>query len=479
LSGLGGLRENITNVLRKKTDNDDGSTRSPSIGSPVLGNRGRSDNEMTGRPDSRPSPNEKIKGRSRGYTARDATLQTDSTRDFADFIRSTGPDRKTQTLPPAPVPTLANTTKASTQSTQRSTSINSLGALGPLNQSPVLPQISSNSGIKYKQSYAPREARGTDNASNYGLIDFIRNGPNPGKDNRPGKEIAPFRYSMDDDDLRPAVETINLDAHPGGLATEIDGHRSSISTMATMQTVNTYNSHAPLVPAKNRTSPILSSSNNDRIQKSVQKKAMESAESDGVTRYRNKDPYALDVSDDDDDDDIFGGATTSTKPKQSNSRIKPKTSLGEFMTDSNIASAIRTGYEPVKKVPIRSVSPNITASPSTTVAAASPLIGSTASSPKPGSNGLGIDRKAVSVPVKIPRLGPKLQVKPERESNSTNDLADFLRNSGPPPGPTASKSEYSSGAPSPNIGSSRSGKFTDDVKSKAKFWNRKRHTDLP
>ncbi|KAF2224019.1 hypothetical protein BDZ85DRAFT_280638 [Elsinoe ampelina] len=473
----GGSSPRIGNLLQRK-QGDDGSIKSPSIGSSDKSNRGRTGSTATQdsrRSISRPSVRNKSKTRA-GLMAREPTVQTDSTRDFADFIRSTGPDREPRTL----VPALTNRT-SEVADAQRASSISgrSISGLGRSEEmAPAMPQVSENAGIKYKRSLAPREARGSEPTGNDGLIDFIRTGPGSGKqDARPSKDIAPFRYSMDSDDMRLPVETINLDdptrnpsMTPSMANGSYDHHRGSVSTMATMQTMNTYNSHAPLVSNRGGTSissPISLGGNTTPKLNTQPKKSRTTKNSDGVTRYRNKDPYAIDISDEDDDDEEeedLGPRIPQLPPNPPPSPPQPQAST--------------TG------VPSANAGPNAIA-PNRSVVT------------KTASGGI------------IPRnpnrnRAPADDGMARRKETSTRDLADFFRDSAPPgdgpvggkaaammggggggPGGAGAGGRYVAGkdqlfggaAPSPNIGNGAEGKRGEEKK--GKFWSRKRYLDLP
>lgn len=511
-----GSRDDLSNVLKKK--NPDMGGRSPSLKSPSVGSsdksaRGRSGSsatEKTGRSTSRPSVRNKSRTRA-GFVAREAAVQTSSISDFADFIRSTGPDREPQTLIPAlqnaaaqrqasvsamegrapsisGASTVSPTRQSSLASPTRGASVSGpprqASVSGPIRQSSVSgPQMSESTGIKYKRNYVAREARGSQSTSNAGLIDFIRTGPNPAKDNMPSKDIAPFRYSMDSDEMREAV--INLD--------EPTGHRASVSTMNTMQTMMTYNSHAPLVPGGRQPSISMSTSprggSTPRLQAAPaakpQKQSSYTTDAEGVRRYRNKDPYAIDISDDeyeDDGVDLFATTTAQQQPPRKSiagSSINHSSrsgSLGPFMSDSNTAYTTDASTDPrslssSSRGPLSAGLSNPTpSSPPLPAPAAPPAAASSPAAPSHHQPGR----------VVIPRNPnrPKLEVRgaatgARGDSGSTRDLADFFKNSGPIEGPP---SMNSSAAPSPNIGGT-GGK--EKGEGKGKFWQRKRYLDMP
>ncbi|KAF4550409.1 Hypothetical protein D9617_17g046770 [Elsinoe fawcettii] len=532
----GGSSPRIGNLLHKK-QGDEGSMKSPSIGSSdkSRGRTGSTATQESRRSISRPSVRNKSKTRA-GLMAREPTVQTDSTRDFADFIRSTGPDREPRTL----VPALTNRT-SEVADAQRASSISGRSITGmPRSDDPAppIPQVSENAGIKYKRSLAPREARGSEPTGNDGLIDFIRTGPNSGKqDSRPSKDIAPFRYSADSDDLRVPVEAISLDdpnrnpsMTPSMANGSYGGHRGSVSTMATMQTMNTYNSNAPLVSNRGGgsiSSPNQGGSTTPKLGGSQPKKASATKNSDGVTRYRNKDPYAIDFSDDDDEDEEedIGPRIPQLprKPLSPQKSPQPKSSptrspLSQSLPFTPSSSSPRIQPPPASGLALNGVS--YQPPPTTTAAPPSPPkpTAETTGVPSAGAGPNTIAPPARSVVTKtasggiIPRNPNRGQARDDgmarRKETSTRDLADFFRDSAPPDaGPTgkaaammggsgagtgsgggsgggggryvAGKDQLFGGggaAPSPNIGNGG----REKEEKKGRFWGRsKRYLDMP
>ncbi|KAF2151415.1 hypothetical protein K461DRAFT_295471 [Myriangium duriaei CBS 260.36] len=481
LAKFNGSQNDLASALKKKMAAEN--PRSPSLNSPSIGSsdksgRGRSGSaatEKTGRSSSRPSVRNKSRTRA-GFMAREPTVQTDSTRDFADFIRSTGPDREPQTLVPALTtqrqPSIGGRSQRQPSiSAQRQPSVT--GVTSPQRSGSLAgPQISETAGIKYKRNYAPREARGSEPDGNAGLIDFIRSGPTPAKSNVPSKDIAPFRYSMDSDEMREAV--INLD--------EPDGHRASISTMNTMHTMMTYGSHAPLVNGRQQsvsTSPMGGST--PRLAPETQKPKKSSnyvTNADGVQRYRNKDPYAIDISDDE-DEEFLSPPRGKSGSAQHTSR-SGSTSLGPFMSDTDASSDPRSlpssrtpTAPPTSGLALNGVSFQPASTPVSQPAPQSPTArsGSMASlsAPTPKSAAAAVPGRVV-IPRNPNRPKPELRAAGGRaESSSTRDLADFFKNSAPPP----------SSAPSPNIGSSSVSEKKEKEGGKGKFWSRRRYLDMP
>ncbi|GAB7343580.1 hypothetical protein MBLNU457_1583t1 [Dothideomycetes sp. NU457] len=450
-----GSREDVTKpVLSKRpTLSTVNSYEGHRAGSPLAEDRGRSGSVATtksGRSSSRPAVRNKSKTRA-GLQAREPTVQTDSTRDFADFIRSTGPDKEPQTLVPALTTRKASVRNVNTGST------------------PV-PAVSQNAGIKIKSSLQAREPK-SENSGSSDLAALIRGGPN---DKSPNHSTASFAREA----------------------------RNSASTTAT---VATYNSRAPLVPNGNAQPAYMSTTPTQNQMKASP------ASNDGRTRYRNKDPYAIDISDEDEDDEdndltALPKQGTTILPERKQSTGPAGGSLGDFLRTENVTTSTDSAL-PASGLALDGVAYN-PSSYGTTLPLAQPeptirpaQITSTISStsdttaPKKGY----IPRNPYRKTSIEPTTGPRSARMNAIHSSGTADLADFLRNSGPDVRPApkplsaapvpataanravgagaGAKREFSGGAPSPNIGG---GTKAGEKEKKGKFWQRsKRYADLP
>ena len=142
--------------------------------------------------------------------ARDARVENDNIRDFADFIRSTGPEQ-TKTLPKLPEKsgsrpmTAVSSTRTSPKGpvpTSPRTLMKAQPGLNPI----IAPLISENKAIKKGRTrLQAREPTISRNDESSDLIDFIRQGPpverNDGK-HRIHRAVAPFRSTRDSDDMQ-------------------------------------------------------------------------------------------------------------------------------------------------------------------------------------------------------------------------------------------------------------------------------------
>lgn len=147
--------------------------------------------------------------------ARDPRFEKDNTLDFADFIRSTGPERD-----PNPTPKMSpRPTTTSGLSTSASPSPRSISASQPASPRRVPKKLSkSSSGLgssvtprkvqpapSAKPALKPREAIVPFGDQSSDLIDFIRQGPPLDRSDgahRISRTVAPFRTTMDSDEIR-------------------------------------------------------------------------------------------------------------------------------------------------------------------------------------------------------------------------------------------------------------------------------------
>lgn len=218
------------------------------------------------------SPNKPAIFRSKNVIGvpRDAQIDRSSgIRDLADYVRSTGPVNDDQLPRPLTArPTSPTTNKIPLQVTAGS----------PTVWTPHKARRQSN-------RLQARDARPSRHAESTALIDFIREGPPraPG-DHRIDRHVAPFRTTMDSDDLNGLVSSLPKDS----------SEEFGVPSIAT-----TNNSNTPLVGNEARMGavpqPTIAASRTDDP----------AAEANGMpkrTRRRVKDPYAIDDSDDDDNE---------------------------------------------------------------------------------------------------------------------------------------------------------------------------------
>lgn len=305
--------------------------------------------ERRRRSTSRPSPRNTSSSRN-GRTAREPQVMTESTRDFADFIRSTGPNKDQEVQPitnPANKSTtsLASSMRSVSTGASRSPSVASSragedersksitkSAMIAQNIPPIPPMPapgSSGSGMK-KSGMQARAASGSQGGTNE-LIDFIRSGPEqPPGEHRIPRSVAPFRSTMDSDqfaglEARGSREESQEARPPLRLDTSVGEERTAKkpASMASRSPTSTARARARSrtgASAAGSPAPAVMTpsgqprklSNRDYMATrpispaSLRGKApppTTSHDSPEPTRkrYRNKDPYAIDYSDDEDE----------------------------------------------------------------------------------------------------------------------------------------------------------------------------------
>lgn len=215
-----------------------------------------------------------------GIQARDARVPRESVNDFADFIRSTGPAVDNS---PAPVPLVA---AEKTAAIKKDTGLRRLAS-----QNKNRPRLQA------------RDAAVDNRGDNSDLIDFIRRGPPGAHNHHIPRHVAPFRSTMDSDQMAGAAGGKAVDA------TLPDIRNSRASTSVTDTTLTSVQSSI------NSQSALL---RNDRQTGVIEEEGMMPKR----TRRRVRDPYAIDFSDEEDDDDL----DLAVKPPP-----KREESLAEFL----------------------------------------------------------------------------------------------------------------------------------------------------
>lgn len=226
------------------------------------------------------SPISQVSNRSKStmHQARGPRVTSDSVRDFAQFIRSTGPGAGDVSGRVA-----GNTTHLRDGS-------ESLGASRP----DTAQSASSRTTARPRESYnsnrprlQAREASGHNSGKTSDLIDFIREGPPGASTHRIPRTVAPFRNTMDSEDL-VLMETArdnNARMTPSLAST---GAESTSSSRAPLL-AQTNPSDAPPIPRRKRRGP--------------------------------RDPYAIDFSDDDDFEEISVTTKSSNAPRTEESLL--------------------------------------------------------------------------------------------------------------------------------------------------------------
>ena len=260
----------------------------------------------TGRPVTSPS-------KFRHGQPRDAKVELNTSRDLADYLRSTGPQSDSQ-LPQAlvsrPATSANQPTPTARSATQQSPSIEQ--SRTPTKAGRQAPLYSPDGSVTGRPSatttwrtsgasrFQPREAQVSKKATTSALADFIREGP-PRKagEHRIPRTVAPFRTTMDSDDLNGLMSPVDRD-QPGRISASSTRDSSTIS----QSVQSSVNSHTALLDrSKNakqgagtigvRTKPSMTSSSSQSTAKDAAPKRKQ---------RRVRDPYAIDDSDDDIED---------------------------------------------------------------------------------------------------------------------------------------------------------------------------------
>jgi hypothetical protein len=242
---------------------------------------------------------------------RDAKVESSTSRDLADYLRSTGPESDNQ-LPralvsqpatsnsqapptvrsavqqPQPVEQSRTTTKASGQAP-----LHSLDAAIPSGK----PSTTATSRTSGSSRYVPRDAQISKNSTTSALADFIREGPpRAAGDHRIPRTVAPFRTTMDSDDLNGLVSSTDKDRPARSSAASTQD-----SSTVSRSVQSSVNSHTGLLDRSKKTKPG-QSTNGMRTGTSTISSSSQSTAREAMPKQKQRkvrDPYAIDDSDDD------------------------------------------------------------------------------------------------------------------------------------------------------------------------------------
>jgi hypothetical protein len=380
--------------------------------------------------------------------AREPRIQSESMRDFADFIRSTGPVNG-ESQPVQPFVSLSSAPRAKSPPTANTSAINSLGRRLSGRQSTIQSTTSAageGPSARPRIHMEPRSAA-TQRSGNDDLIDFIRQGP-PGAGNgqhRIPRAVAPFRTTVDSDQFeRMLDENGNVESAYG----------SQVST-ASKTTHASANSRTGLLPAANVVQPAYSNTPQNLTGSLTNPEPQITR-----TRRRVKDPYAIDT--DDEDEDLLTALPKSSRRQEEsmldflNTMEPPPSNEPQPLLINGAAAAAAIARA-------RSAS-NGTSHGGPTSSTVNQRNG-----PTVVKNGKPNPLFSTNITSDAPKAHrPRLQARDAGSNDSraaksaTNDLADFLRTSGPPEPPR--------GPASPPPGTL---KREESKRSTTKFWRRK------
>lgn len=410
--------------------------------------------------------------------AREPQIRDDSMRDFADFIRSTGP-KPGQEKPVQPFVNISGNGPASTNN-----SSSSLSRKTSVKQNGTRPI--DGPSAKLRMNMEPRSPAGLSNG-NDDLIDFIRQGPPSSNQGQPRipRNVAPFRTTVDSD---------QFDTMLGSHGNVESAYGSTASTLDSKASAQTINSRTGLLPEPKVVQPAYSN------QPQKLHGSMNSNEPVITkTRRRVKDPYAIDFSDEDDDEDddeltalppsSHSNPSLNAPPPMSAPRSTPRSapapkpapprqeSLMDFLKDMEPPSNTTAGapqpfllsQDTIAKARARAAAGK--SSSSSTLSSTNNTQRNPSGVPSSSSYGqlsaIGSDAPRAYKPrlqARAPEIGNP-RTGPGR--TGTSELADFLRDSGPPEPvgrPQLSRKESNGGE-----------------EKKKRFWSRSKKTygDLP
>lgn len=363
-----------------------------------------------------------------------------NTRDLADYARSTGPEN------PAQLPKALGTRPPTAPSPKTDLSLREK-ALGEDSRP-------STSKPTNRLKYQARDAKVPRTADSSDLIDFIREGPPraPGE-HRIDRHVAPFRTTMDSDDLNALAPPPELDSK--GRNSDGSAQESNVTVKSMPSSMN---SRTGLLDSMNRAAgkPMNGAS-------AVPKQPV-IPETDGMpqrTRRRVRDPYAIDFSDEEDEMEEFQAPQKRRTDEESLVDFLRNTAPPPGMTTQPILAAIPSPTQPDTASMIKrtgsssklkdflpgggSSHKGISSTNGNGVSSAGrPTNTAREESPHLTQTGSKLDRYKPTSPthaahVDRNRTQNKSRVQPRDaatgiNSSNTADLAAYLKNSGPPPG---------------------------------------------
>lgn len=391
-----------------------------------------------------------------GRLARESRINAESTRDIAEFIRSTGPTNE-----PKPVLPFVSTKLPSNYSSPfRSSSVSSGKNSRGLTASQSADSKSSTStGGRRRPYMEPRNAAVTPANDTADLIDFIRQGPPSsmnGQQPRIPRTVAPFRTTMDSEDFGGLGERESETSLNQSLGHTSVNSRTGLLPSTSVQQTAAISSNSP-----QRTVPSTTAlSNSTNVSSSVPD--MEPTRK----RYRVKDPYAIDS--DDEDEDLL------TALPHQKARKETLTEFLKAMEEESDSRPSRNGGGGGRGGTAGAAAAATSASRTATQTAASR---SAAVYRNDSGVGDGSTRSNRVIPsASTTAAKPKYEIRSAggipsgrgpraTERSTTSDLADFLRNSGPPDPKMAT--------PAPLVNAQvANGKDAREGKGGIKFWKR-------
>lgn len=352
---------------------------------------------------------------------KDAKPVADSTRDFAGSVKSSGADG------PASAREATKSPDAASKPTRRFSDATELSKKFIRPGSGLSNSIRNTTGprLQARSAVAPRGEQTSE------LIDFIREGPPTPGSHRISRSVAPFRNTMDSDDMNNAASRASGESTPNGsMATK--SHTSLGSRTGLLDSSNRANAKADAPAPTSAPSGGAKAFDDDPMPVRKQR--------------RVRDPYAID---DDDDEELEELLRLEEKPQ------RKEESLIDFLRsepppdfDSNPQPLVTTNVTAASSkspssltsasaMKARFLRNNTEKSPTSKTSKSS--LRSTQTDPRPSGQSdyatkVGIERNGGNKPAAV-HVTHGIAM-PKRQTD-TSDLADFLKNTGPPEPPRA------------------------------------------
>lgn len=348
-------------------------------------------------------------------SARDARPAQDSTREIAEFIKSTGPATPTSSQAGSPAPTI-NGARSSRRQSTISASTNNTNSTYNTNKSSKSRQSTRNT--RRPQARTPAETKRSQTSE---LIDFIREGPPQPGAHRIPRSVAPFRNTIDSEDLQyDSVQQNEKDAATNG----------SMASSAPNKSMTSLGSRTGLLESANRP--------NAQVKVAPPAKPVVQDDPMPVRKQRRvPDPYAID---DDDDDDMLEELIDAKPPP------RQEESLMDFLRNAPPPPTTDEAPQPFQLSGI-SAPPSSNGSTGLKSRFLRANTDKTPSSKKSLSSlrsqsTLGNNQGNYSEKVG-PERNPGTMPSTSHKQSETSALADFLRNTGPPEPPARPKKDNS------------------------------------
>jgi len=230
---------------------------------------------------------------------RDAKVEPSTSRDLADYLRSTGPESDQQ-LPRA---VISRPTAPASQPPLTPRSAAQYRRNVEQSRTATKPLAAATSKPSGAPRYVPRDAQVSNTATTSALADFIREGPpRAAGDHRIPRTVAPFRTTRDSDDLNGLAST---DKDQPGRSSEASTQKSSApstqnSSVVSQLAQSSTSSHTALLDRSKRTKP--GPSTNGMRTGTVTISLSQSTARDAMPKRKQRrvrDPYGIEDSDDD------------------------------------------------------------------------------------------------------------------------------------------------------------------------------------